>query len=966
MFFSASISLAFPTIQKLRTRQYRTRKLIYKEKHSSWKFVMKKLDPDAQFLHRPSIRRRSSADIITPFQKKVSVTQPVLGEHFLEFNNSDYIIRDSGKKQNLDKETIFDEGNKGNGLNSQLERDNLSRALKREGLGLDRLSLKDLLHRELTNEDLKCIYFTSVYIINNYFGMCGPKSEYPQNLLQYVNQLLPLPLKTKQDYSKKARKIKPPDYVLTLEIIEAKSLISTDVNCLSDPYCRIWMSDQEEETKRTSVKEKTLNPKWKECFDFPLNDIKSDVIHIEIWDKDPSGFTASIRQIRKIKGLKGCRQFCREFCRNLPVFGLTETDDFVAKVDLPVNEIYSEGFDSWVALKDKRNRSTDSELHMSAGFKTLRPKNTLNALKRHLLLLKVCLQQSLEDYKGSYLTIVHLEQLLPLSAATLLFQHIVQSSLTLYENILCTFIVFMYFMPKEVSLNYQFLYTITDESYEKKLISTDYGPGNCLEDLYMEAVNKVYEICKSVITKLHYIDFIEDENQCIEFEFVLKCADISHQIAGKKEFLWPVFRSEATIWFDELADKINNTNSDIKSDFLTKTLAFILSYHSAVDKVIRNVFPNKSYTQCAFEVLDSVLSENLKPHIATISEEFFKSTETVKELKLREALEIFLKIKDLKDYLTEITSIPESNIQLANFREWFGSNTIEGWFRYKEEIIIPQISNIINSDNLESKLEKQGSSVKLTANLIRKELVQLRNYVYHPKYPNFDIVFLEVLHSVNMKYSEFLMDLIYSRNILSNFQLTGMKRLCTMANNLWSLSVFVQKTISETVIAIPNDSFDTKFCLRITCSLICADICKEFERDIVNLIQSIVVANSRRKQKQAIKAYVNRVRQLFNEEAMPYMAFEIHLLFTREMVKTITKAVAFFNETYKITDKVTIFKKCRNLFIKTPSVELGLLEVLSDIENLCFVDNLGKLKPFLWDDDYKALKNDLHQSLKVS
>lgn len=216
--------------------------------------------------------------------------------------------------------------------------------------------------------------------------------------------------------------------------IEAVDLISTDVDGLSDPYCKIWINNEKDSVKKTSVKERTLNPKWNENFYFNLGDLKNDIIHIEIWDEDPQGFPANIRQLKNSRRLYLFGHHC---CQRICCCSIKE-DDFVGKVDVPVKLIRSEGIDAWMSLKDEEE-SSKGQLHISAEFSVLRPNQIEDALKRHLLLIKICLKKTVAKKMSLHPTTVNWEQYLSSSALTLVFQHMVQSSLTPYENALCIF-----------------------------------------------------------------------------------------------------------------------------------------------------------------------------------------------------------------------------------------------------------------------------------------------------------------------------------------------------------------------------------------------------------------------------------------------------------------------------------------------------------------------------------------------
>uniref|UniRef100_A0A8C1QMZ5 Multiple C2 domains, transmembrane 1a n=1 Tax=Cyprinus carpio TaxID=7962 RepID=A0A8C1QMZ5_CYPCA len=71
--------------------------------------------------------------------------------------------------------------------------------------------------------------------------------------------------------------------IVSIRLIEARHLQPMDANGLSDPYVKFRMGDQKYRSKTIP---KTLNPQWREQFDFHLYDEQGGFIDITIWDKD--------------------------------------------------------------------------------------------------------------------------------------------------------------------------------------------------------------------------------------------------------------------------------------------------------------------------------------------------------------------------------------------------------------------------------------------------------------------------------------------------------------------------------------------------------------------------------------------------------------------------------------------------------------------------------------------------------
>ncbi|XP_078421457.1 multiple C2 and transmembrane domain-containing protein 1 isoform X3 [Cetorhinus maximus] len=71
--------------------------------------------------------------------------------------------------------------------------------------------------------------------------------------------------------------------VVSVTLIEGRDLKPMDPNGLSDPYVKFKMGCQKYKSKAIL---KTLNPQWREQFDFLLAEEKDGIIDITVWDKD--------------------------------------------------------------------------------------------------------------------------------------------------------------------------------------------------------------------------------------------------------------------------------------------------------------------------------------------------------------------------------------------------------------------------------------------------------------------------------------------------------------------------------------------------------------------------------------------------------------------------------------------------------------------------------------------------------
>ncbi|KAM8759916.1 multiple C2 and transmembrane domain-containing protein 1 isoform 5-T5 [Acanthopagrus schlegelii] len=71
--------------------------------------------------------------------------------------------------------------------------------------------------------------------------------------------------------------------IVSISLIEGRSLQPMDNNGLSDPYVKFRMGHQKYKSKTIP---KTLNPQWREQFDFHLYDEQGGFVDITVWDKD--------------------------------------------------------------------------------------------------------------------------------------------------------------------------------------------------------------------------------------------------------------------------------------------------------------------------------------------------------------------------------------------------------------------------------------------------------------------------------------------------------------------------------------------------------------------------------------------------------------------------------------------------------------------------------------------------------
>jgi hypothetical protein len=110
------------------------------------------------------------------------------------------------------------------------------------------------------------------------------------------------------------------DSLLTVKVIQAADLIPQDMGGTSDPYCILECGDSVIET---SVKLKTLNPRWDESFSFPIT-TGTEILRVTVLDQDNG-----------------------------------KDDDYEGEIEIDIRQLYDQkSLDLWFDLKPSDNSTT--------------------------------------------------------------------------------------------------------------------------------------------------------------------------------------------------------------------------------------------------------------------------------------------------------------------------------------------------------------------------------------------------------------------------------------------------------------------------------------------------------------------------------------------------------------------------------------------------------------------------------
>ncbi|XP_042902243.1 BAI1-associated protein 3 isoform X2 [Parasteatoda tepidariorum] len=620
------------------------------------------------------------------------------------------------------------------------------------------------------------LYIAVLYTIKHKLGAnSSGYSVYAEDLYEYAQEAFCMSDNDHKRFLSIAQDEKPPILVVNVTVVEAQGLEAKDPNGFSDPYCMLGIqpantlerrnsSDDEFGTgsikgsprrqgglkklgaslkrkdrirsnsisetlpakfiRTTSVKPQTLNPRWNEQFRLDIEDIRTDRLHLDIWDHDDeSSVFDAARKLNEVSSLKGLGRYFKQIAQSARTSTGENIDDFLGCVNIRCEDIPSSGLDRWFCLEGRTERSSvQGQIRLKISLSTREDKDSAGEddnwkeVVEHQELLWVFIQHELKQHFGpSY----EWAGDLPQPALTILHQHAIQGDITELQQTLCRWTMYSK-QHMEVPLDYALLYQLLDDL--SKAWGEQENPLSRDEEASLaESFNIFLDFSLKLMQK--HRDLFPPGNTLAQHKLthLLKCLSTLHNL---KAFRWCCpFRHDLHVeiitsirkgtldWFNvqvanaealqrkestskwplkRLIDLINVLNTDVYKGYVYYNeefesiagVSYSIVVYKQLEKMVGDIIGCKIQDACS--TVDAEPDDK-------IDSDYMVQTTAMFELYM--ALQEFIKFKD------NIPSDERKNLTLVNYHLWF-KDAVNHWFVVASTKSLIRIKKAVELDKI--------------------------------------------------------------------------------------------------------------------------------------------------------------------------------------------------------------------------------------------------------------------------
>ncbi|XP_056392530.1 BAI1-associated protein 3 isoform X2 [Hyla sarda] len=616
----------------------------------------------------------------------------------------------------------------------------------------------------LSKREMEMLYEEIIYTLVYMAGVVPPEyvaSE--EELFYYLQMVFGVSESDHESILMRVKESKAPIYALKVTVVQARNLLAKDANGFSDPYCMLGImivqSSKETEEKKerkfsfrkkkdkmekrssirevlpakyiqvTEVKNNTLNPIWNENFLFEIDDIFSDLLHLDIWDHDDDVSVAeACKKLNEVSGFKGMGRYFKQIVKSARANGTTgsaedNADDFLGCLNISINEIPVGGVDKWFKLEPRTSSSkVQGDCHLIIKLITNQRDTVLSKKASGAVIHEMLLTQLLQyEHKRTEVELWNWKGEMSKHAYTIMSHHSMQTDLSSLQQAVIKWEAFSKH-HQEHPLNYSYLLGLL------KNIEEQWDPAACTRELeghLAESFTLFTEYCLLLLKKLRENFPVMNAVVISRLEYMLRCLNHIQNMQAFK-MVCP-FRNElhleiATVlkkgtleWYEKtyMPCKPEEKNyveqlrclvklSDAVHEDVEKSQNI---YNKLFVNIVKVDFFSITYRQLEKLVANEVSatmenltgSEHEEPHVThAIGETLFELYITLNELR---RFSDYLPLKDNKA------------LALTGFHELF-KVSIHTWLQTVHEKTCERIQRAVEVDKLEymDSLSKHSSS----------------------------------------------------------------------------------------------------------------------------------------------------------------------------------------------------------------------------------------------------------------
>ncbi|XP_039440945.1 BAI1-associated protein 3 isoform X3 [Culex pipiens pallens] len=732
----------------------------------------------------------------------------------------------------------------------------------------DRL-LEDDIERSEQKEHL---YLDVLYAIANTVGAPAPGGQfahYKEEMYLQAQRVFSVSADRHYRLLHAATEEKPKIIVLTVVVQEAEGLEAKDANGFSDPYCMLGIqpsgtppppSPQPPMTPRTlsdtgmdsldspehgklrkhhsfrlsfkrkdgrqqrdsvgpvpakfiratSVKPHTLCPKWNEKFKFDIDDIHSDILHLDIWDHDDeSSVLDAVSRLNEVRGVRGLGRFFKQVCQSARQ---GSQDDFLGSVNIPVCDIPSTGLEGWFKLEARSNRSSvQGRIRLKLWLSTREDRgtseedNTLE-VKKFERLQTIFMMHEVHAHEPAWKWNGELAG----PSLTILHQIAVQSDLSDLQISMAKLVAIIRINRKK-PLDTKFIHRQLIEvdklwvnNYSNEPLTRE------LEQWLADALNGFVERSLSHMRRHREVFPALHAPSLVRLEFQLRCLgllgsmrafrQVSPFSKGVRGEIVGALRKGSITWSQaQLRESQRAPNPLVHyTTILIADLQIgVQHYHSLFDST-----NGIQYFSIVYKQFDSLLGEEVTNRIESgqlpgtiVNHWTILDNDREPDIAPFEIYFALQQFHNLKSHLSVTPQPPEKPLGLQNFHEWF-EPAVQRWISVSKTKAIQRIKAAVNVDQISEgeKIVRHSTSAIDTASCFYQIREFWKNLAWpdHGSGAHYEALIIDLVCTTANVYS----DLIH-QNLAEYYDKSGPQRttddMCVIVNNL----EYVRRALAE-------------------------------------------------------------------------------------------------------------------------------------------------------------------------